>query len=75
MTGRYDEACSSFEEARQLFESLGNYDEVRKSLSSIGFCLSFMGDKRRVLEVYDMFIDRITSQKNAILAQMARERR
>ncbi len=75
MTGRYDEACSSFEEARVIFESLGNYDEVRKSLSSAGACLSFMGDKKRVLEVYDMFIERINSQKNALLADMAKERR
>ncbi len=75
MTGRYDEACSSFEEARAIFENLGNHDEVRRSLASAGACLSFMGDKKRVLEVYDMFIERINRQKNALLADMARERR
>lgn len=75
MTGRYDEACSSFDAARRIFESLGNYEEVRKSLASVGACLNFMGDKKRVLEVYDMFIDRIIHQKNALLAEMSRERR
>lgn len=75
LTGRYDEACSSFEEARLLYESLGNYEEVRKSLVSVGACLNFMGDKKRVLEVYDMFVDRIISQKNSLLAEMSRERR
>jgi tetratricopeptide (TPR) repeat protein len=75
MTGRYDEACSSFEEARVIFESLGNHDEVRRSLASAGACLNFMGDKKRVLEVYDMFIERIKRQKNILLEDMARERR
>jgi tetratricopeptide (TPR) repeat protein len=75
MTGRYDEACSSFEEARVIFESLGNYEEVRRAFSSIGACLTFMGDKKRVLELYDMFIARINRQKSVLLAGMTDERR
>ena len=70
LTGRYDEACSSFDEARHIFESLGNHEEVRRSFASMGACLNFMGDKKRVLEVYDMFIERIVMQKNALLASM-----
>ncbi len=75
MTGRYDEACASFEEARTIFESLGNYEEVRKAFSSIGACLNFMGDKKRVIELYDMFVNRIIRQKSVLLAGMAKERR
>ncbi len=75
MTGRYDEACSSFEEARAIFESLGNYEEVRKAFSNIGACLNFMGDKKRVLELYDMFIARINRQKSSLLAGMGGEGR
>ncbi len=75
LTGRYDEACASFEEARVIFESLGNYEEVRRSLASIGACLNFMGDKKRVLEFFDLFIARILRQKSIILAGMATENR
>lgn len=75
MTGRYDEACASFEEARVIFERLGNYEEVRRSFASIGACLNFMGDKQRVLEFFDIFIDRILRQKSVILAEMVTESR
>ncbi|MDT8902091.1 tetratricopeptide repeat protein [Anaeroselena agilis] len=75
LTGRYDEACASFEEARVIFEGLGNYEEVRRSFAGIGACLNFMGDKKRVLEFFDLFIARILRQKELVLAGMAAESR
>lgn len=74
MTGRYDEACGSFDEARILFEGLGNYEEIRNALTRMGTCLNYMGDKKRVLEVYDLFAERIQHQKNLIIAGMSRQK-
>lgn len=70
MTGKYDEACASFDSSRLLSEDLGNYEEVRKAFSHMGACLTFMGDKKRVIELYDMFIERIIDQKNLIQASI-----
>jgi len=70
MTGKYDEACASFDSSRLLSEDLGNYEEVRKAFSHMGACLTFMGDKKRVIELYDMFIKRIIDQKNLIQASI-----
>lgn len=72
LTGKYDEACASFTEAVHIYESLGNYEEVRRALSSMGACLNYLGDKKRVLELYDMFVDRILRQKNLLIASMAK---
>lgn len=70
ITGRYDEACASFDSSRLLSEALGNYEDVRKAFSHMGACLTYMGDKKRVLELYDMFIDRIIAQKKQIQASI-----
>lgn len=70
MTGRYDEAYVSFNGARLLFEGLGNLSAVCIAFSRMEACLSFVGDMKRMLELYDLLIDGIKNQKKLILANM-----
>lgn len=68
MTRRYEEAYESFNESRLLFEGLRNSEAVFRAFSHMEACLSFVGDKKRLLELYNLLAERIENQKRLILA-------
>ncbi|MDT8900117.1 hypothetical protein [Anaeroselena agilis] len=67
MTGRYEEAYDAFNESRLLFEGLGNSEAVFRAFSHMEACLSCVGDKKRMLELYDLLFDRIENLRKQLL--------
>lgn len=67
ITGRYEEAYDSFNESRLLFEGLGNSEAVFRAFSHMENCLRLLGDMKRMLELYDLHIDRIENLRKQLL--------